>query len=314
MKKFIGFVITTVLFTIIFMECIIMGILKFPKGVFHQSYQSLIQDKYELLKNTNEPKIIFVAGSSGTFGLDQKMLEEATGYKVVNLGVHAGFGPIFFSEVSKANINEGDIVLLAYEYNWYPDDGFDMVGTELIMTGIDDDIELYKYIPTRKWPSFLGYLFTYATMKNYYQPPTGIYSREAFDEETTQLVMQRDEQMDYESMKDKFELIDLHDAVISDRSVEYLKEYKKYVEDKGAKVYFVAPPLIKNAVICSDDDFRAFARQEEEKIGIPYISDPSAYLYPEELMYDALYHCNSEGEKVRTSMLIEDLKNAGVID
>lgn len=314
MKKFIGFVLTTVLFTIIFMECIIMGILKFPKGVFHQSYQSLIQDKYDLLMNTDEPKIIFVAGSSGTFGLDQQMLEEASGYKVVNLGVHAGFGPIFYSEISKANINEGDIVLLAYEYNWYPDDGFDMVGTELIMTGIDDDIELYKYIPARKWPSFLGYLFTYATMKNYYQPPTGIYSREAFDEETTQLIMQRDEQMDYESMKDKFELIDLHNAVISDRSIEYLKEYKKYAEDRGAKVYFVAPPLIENAVICSDEDFRLFAKQEEEKIGIPYISDPSDYLYPEELMYDALYHCNSEGEKVRTGMLIDDLKNAGVID
>ena len=296
------------------MECIIFGIIKYPKGVFHQSYQSLIQDKYELLLNTNDPKIIFVAGSSGTFGLDQKMLEEASGYKVVNLGVHAGFGPIFFSEISKANINEGDIVLLAYEYNWYPDDGFDMVGTELIMTGIDDDIELYKYIPARKWPSFLGYIFTYATMKNYYQPPTGIYSREAFDEETTQLVMQRDEKMDYEAMKDKFEVIDLHDAVISDRSIKYLKEYKKYVEDRGAKVYFVAPPLIKNAVICSDEDFRLFAKQEEEKIGIPYISDPSDYLYPEELMYDALYHCNSEGEKVRTGMLIEDLKNAGVID
>ena len=314
MKKFIGLVLTTVLFTIIFMECIIMGILKFPKGVFHQSYQSLIQDKYDLLMNTDEPKIIFVAGSSGTFGLDQQMLEEASGYKVVNLGVHAGFGPIFYSEISKANINEGDIVLLAYEYNWYPDDGFDMVGTELIMTGIDDDIELYKYIPARKWPSFLGYLFTYATMKNYYQPPTGIYSREAFDEETTQLIMQRDEQMDYESMKDKFELIDLHNAVISDRSIEYLKEYKKYAEDRGAKVYFVAPPLIENAVICSDEDFRLFAKQEEEKIGIPYISDPSDYLYPEELMYDALYHCNSEGEKVRTGMLIDDLKNAGVID
>ncbi|MBQ9234027.1 MAG: hypothetical protein IJ167_08355, partial [Lachnospiraceae bacterium] len=283
-------------------------------GVFHQSYQSLIQDKYDLLMNTDEPKIIFVAGSSGTFGLDQQMLEEASGYKVVNLGVHAGFGPIFYSEISKANINEGDIVLLAYEYNWYPDDGFDMVGTELIMTGIDDDIELYKYIPARKWPSFLGYLFTYATMKNYYQPPTGIYSREAFDEETTQLIMQRDEQMDYESMKDKFELIDLHNAVISDRSIEYLKEYKKYAEDRGAKVYFVAPPLIENAVICSDEDFRLFAKQEEEKIGIPYISDPSDYLYPEELMYDALYHCNSEGEKVRTGMLIDDLKNAGVID
>ncbi len=313
MKRFLAFVISSSLLAVIFMVLIFLGIICLPKDTFHPSYQSLIQDKYEQLISTDEPKIIFVAGSSAAFGLDQAMLEEASGMKVVNLGLHAGFGPIFYSEISKANINPGDIILLGYEYNWYPDNGFDMVGTELIMTGIDNKIELYKYIPFRKWPSFLGYLFTYATQKNYFQPPTGAYSREAFDPVTSQYTFERRESMDYEAIKDNFERIDLKGAVISENSVKYLKDYKEYAEKKGASVYFVAPPIIENTVICDKEDFRIFARQEEEKIGIPYISDPSDYMFTESLMYDALYHCNTEGEKVRTRKLIEDLKKAGVI-
>lgn len=37
---------------------------------------------------------------------------------VANLGLHAGFGHLFYAELAKANINEGDIVLLGYEYGW----------------------------------------------------------------------------------------------------------------------------------------------------------------------------------------------------
>lgn len=149
--------------TVVIFEVIVLSILKYPPGVFYSSYQSLIQDKYRILKETNEPKIIVVSGSSSAFGLDQKMLEDASGYKVANLGLHAGFGHLFYSELAKANINEGDIVLLGYEHNWWCD--FNNLSTDLIMSGIDDDIEMYTRIPIKKWPDFIGYIFKYAEKK-----------------------------------------------------------------------------------------------------------------------------------------------------
>lgn len=309
MKQYLKFVLTTLLITILLFECITIGILKYPENTFYTSYQSLIQDKYRILMETNEPKIIMVSGSSSAFGLDQKMLEEATGYKVANLGLHAGFGALFYSELAKANINEGDIVLLGYEYGWQK--GFDSLGQNLIMSGIDSDIEIYTRIPIHKWKDFIGYLFKYAEIKNSYTDASGIYSREAFDSETGQMTMVRDDVMEYS--EEVYKTVDLTDVTITSEAIDYLLDFKEYVEKRGASIYFVAPPIVADGIVCDYSEFDKLKQLEEEQIGIPYISNPRDYIFPCELMSNALYHCNSAGEEVRTKLLIEDLRRASII-
>lgn len=315
MKKFVSYIIETLIICAIMIIFTFYGIVRYPQDVFITSYQSVIRDKFRVLKETNEPKIIIIGGSNAAFGIDQQMLEEATGYKVANLGLHGGFCPLFPSELAKANMNPGDIVLLAYEYNWHEKASFESIGTELVMSGIDSDIRLYRYLPMKVWPSLLGYLGTYAYKKNTYLPVEGQYSREAFDAETGQMVFQRDYYMD--DYKDQIELygtVDLTDAIISKETIKYLKKYSSFIESKGAKAYFVAPPLLGDAAICDPDVFVEFKQMEEELIGIPYISDPLDYMYPATLMSDSIYHCNDKGEKERTCQLINDLHNAGVVE
>lgn len=308
--RFLQYMGITLLICVLLFEGTIWGILRQKKDVFRSSYQSVIQDKYRILKESNEPKIILVGGSNLAFGLDQKQLEEATGYKVASLGLHGGFGQLFPSELAKENINPGDIVLWAYEYTWLEDIGFDHLGTDLVMSGIDHHISMYKHVPPRKWGSFIGYLFTYADTKNHYQPAEGIYSRAAFDSQTGQMVAPRPDPMHYEEAV--FGTVDITVPAISPKSVSYLKQYKEYIEKQGATVYFVAPPIIENGLVGEKENLRHIRAMEEEQIGVPYLSDPVAYVYPESLMSDALYHCNSEGEQVRTKMLIEDLRAAGI--
>lgn len=309
MKKYFKFLISTILVAFIVFEVVTLGLLTCPKGRFYQSYQSVIQDKYRILKETNDPKIIMVAGSSSAFGLNQAMLEEASGYKVANLGLHAGFGHLFYSELAKANINKGDIVLLGYEYGWQG--GFDTLDQNLIMSGIDDDIEMYTRIPVKKWPQFIGYLFKFAETKQSYAGASGIYSREAFDSQTGQMTMQRDEVMQWNA--ETYGVVDITDTTISDNAIQYLKKYKKYVEDRGASIYFVAPPVIADALVGDVENLNRIKEQEEQEIGIPYISNPTDYVFPATLMSNANFHCNSQGEITRTQLLIEDLKRAAVI-
>lgn len=311
MKKFIQYVGLILIFTVVMLEVYVLGILLFPANKFHSSYQSLIQDKFRILIETNDPKIIMVSGSSSAFGLVQKDLEDASGYKVVNLGLHAGFGPLFYSELAKANINEGDIVLLGYEYGWQSPSAFDSMDLSLVMTGIDSDIKMYLHVPMSKWGDIIAYLPTFAEKKESYVDVTGIYSREAFDSETGQMTMARDYNIEWDA--EAYGTLDITDVHISDSSISYLRKFKKYIEDRGASVYFVAPPLLKDAVVGDYSEFEKLKEQEEELIGIPYISDPVEYLYPNTLMSNSNYHCNSTGEKVRTEMLIDDLRNAGVI-
>lgn len=291
MKRFIQYISEIILITFILIIITFFSIVYYQKDVFYPSYQSMIQDKYRILKETNEPKIIVVSGSSSAFGLDQEMLENATGYKVANLGLHAGFGPWFYSELSKANINEGDIVLLAYEYGWANEEDFENIGADLVMSGIDDNIEMYKYIFPEKVDSILGYL--------------------SFDLNSGQMVTIPDGPYNVVTNED-FE--NILSSNISKKSEEYLRTYKKYAESLGASVFFVAPPLCIEGLQNDPEVLLELKKQEELCIGIPYISDPLQYLFSSDLMSNARYHCNRKGMKLRTQMLIEDLKNAKIID
>ena len=113
---------------------------------------------------------------------------------------------------------------------------------------------------------------------------------------------------------EEYGTVDISNVSISDESIAYLTEFKEYVASKGASVYFIAPPLIIDSVVNDYDEFYKLKELEETEIGIPYISDPVQYLYPSEWMSNALYHCNDVGEEVRTKMLIEDLRNASIIE
>lgn len=316
LKSFLKYIVTTLLCFVCIFELIVFGIITQKKNVFDPSYQNLIVDKYRILENTNDKKIILISGSSSSFGLDQRLLEEKTGYKVANLGLHAGFGQLFHSELAKENINEGDIVLLGYEYNWI--NNFETLGQQLIMSGIDDNIDMYKHIPMNHWKDFIGYMFKYAAEKNAYVGASGNYSREAFSGEDGQMTWLRDY-----AMSDYFDNVSTYGTIsvlnangeveINDTSAKYLSNLKKYVEDCGASIYFVSSPILYESVTCSTDDFLKLVELEENTIGIPYISDPRLYMFPIDLMSNAVNHCNSEGEKVRTSILVDDLQLCGAI-
>ena len=165
MKKFVKYILLTGFVSVVLITAFFLGIVAYPQNVFQVSYQSAIQDKFDALMNTNEPKIIILGGSSAAFGINQQLIEMETGYKVVNLGVHADFGRAFYAELSKANINSGDIVLIGYEYGWNEQGAFSSLGTDLVMSGIDSKLEMYRYIPCRFWPSILCYLPEYAEKK-----------------------------------------------------------------------------------------------------------------------------------------------------
>lgn len=304
MKKFVKYLAAVLITTVILFAIIVLSILKFPSGVFYDSYPNLISDKYKMLKKINEPKIVVVAGSSGAFGLDQRLLEKETGYKVVNMGLHAGFGFKVLTQWSKANINEGDIILLAYEWCWI--DEFYNMDPELVMTGIDDNIEMYRWLPKEKWGDIIGYLFRFAQEKNGFTAGGGNYSRQAFDPQDFQMISERPEPFS----QDGFELIDVTGVELPDDIRDYIIDYKKYAQDRGARVYFAAPPVLEDAVVCDYSEFDKFTSMLEEKTGIEFISNPSDYFFPKDYMYDTTYHCNTRGERARTQQLAKDLKES----
>lgn len=319
MKKAVTFIICSITFGILMIIFLFLNIVSFPKDVFRENYTNVLSTKYETLINTDSPKIIIVSGSSTAFSLDGNMLAEKTGMNVVNMGIHAGIGALYETELSKANIKEGDIVLLGYEWGWVTDEDYmDAFGTDLIMVGIDEKTEMYRYVPFRKYKDVLGYLFTFADKKRIYdgEEEAEPYSSAAFSENGNTMEFYRDDSpiiAGYEENPSNYGSVDFEDPVIPESTVKYLKKYKKYVESKGASVYWIGCPTYEAAVLCDHSELRKAAKQVEDQIGIPYISDPADYVFPGKYMYDTLYHTTSRGMVYRTEILVDDLREAGII-
>lgn len=308
MKKFLLFLLEILLcFSVVF-PLIVSFLLLFPYNTYEGSYQAVIQKKYDYLKNTKEKKIIIVGGSNAGFGIDEEKIEAETGYKVANLGLHAAFGAVVPTELSKVNIAEGDIVLLAYEWGWHEQGYFDRFGTDLVISGFDHRLDMYKHLPIEHYPKLIGYLGENFKKKLVYGVGDGVYSAQSFDDKGRMILDRPETCMQYEGNEANLGSVNLGDGTISDDSVQYLKEYKAFVEEKGANVYFVAPPVYGGAVVSPPDDFEHLIEQLEEKTDIPYISQPENYFFSQEYIFDTLYHCTNLGEARRTELLISDLE------
>jgi len=313
MKQFIIHLLIISLCVVLVFTLLIGLIVCGAPNVYDSTYQSVMQRKYDALIQTNEPKIIIIGGSSAGFGIDEEMIEEATGYPVVNLGLHAGFGGVVPLELSKANINSNDIILLAFEWDWFISGYFDTLGTSLVMSAFEDRLDMYSHIPARFYPRFIGYLFEYAQKKSTATEKSGVYSSQAFDSKGRMVYERPKPIFKYEGNESTYGSVNVSNAVIAKDTAEYLIKYREYAEKQGASVYFVSPPYLDEASTkCTAEDFRTLAKKATDELKIPYISDPAEYCFPMELMYDTIYHCNDIGETKRTELLIHDLLNVGI--
>lgn len=65
------------------------------------------------------PKIMYVSGSSGFYGIRAEAIYSLLGMECVNLGLHAGLGAEYLLNRASALLSEGDICVLGLEYELY---------------------------------------------------------------------------------------------------------------------------------------------------------------------------------------------------
>lgn len=281
---------------------------------YDDTYQSVIQRKYEKLCNTEGQKIIVIGGSNVAFGLDAELMEEKTGRPVINMGLLAGFGNLFNSEIARSHIGPGDVVILAYEYGLTSESFERLGGVNLIMKGIDNNLDIYKEIPLKNMPEILNNIFNYAQQKAQRQKQaTGVYSSEAFDE-FGNMIFPRESCIIDNYEEELYGAVYGNSMLVSGDDLVYLQELREFVTDRGASVYFSAPVLLENAYQGTEEDMLNYAAEVERRTGIPFISNPYDYVFSSEFMYDTIYHCNEKGERRRTEQLIQDLQNWGIVN
>jgi len=269
------------------------------------SYNAAAIDKKARLMSLEDPKIILVAGSNFAFGLDSERIQTETGYATVNLGLHAGLGYRFYTNMALDNLNPGDVIVIGLEYDLY--DG--STDTESILHTLEIDWTLSSDLDPGLWGSTLAALPEYTfnrainTLMGKRLVYEGIYSRANFNA-YGDVSAPRPENIMNNSAYD--EMITIGPDLVDEKFTAYFKQYLKDVEAAGASVVFSFPVLNElNVDPASDIEGYLSALRS---IGIPIISNLDDYLMADEYFFDTHYHLNDTGVQIRTAQLISDLK------
>ncbi|MDE5546935.1 MAG: hypothetical protein K2I88_05675, partial [Anaeroplasmataceae bacterium] len=183
MKRLIKLFLFIMLLTIPFI--ITISVVENTKDQYDNTYLAELKDKISLLKNTKEKKIILVGGSSLPFGIRSDLIEqELPEYKVVNFGLYATLGTKAMMDLSKINIQEGDIVILSPELNSQTYSLY--FNPKSILQALDGFSSYQKYFSVSNNLSVLYNYFDFAREKMKYADstmpdPTGIYRHDSFN-------------------------------------------------------------------------------------------------------------------------------------
>ena len=310
MSKSAKCILAVVLAAALSMAAVLVTVLILPEQ-FDELYFGELADKYARLRSLDkESKIVVIGGSSVAFGIDSRMIEENTGYAVVNFGLYGPLGTAIMMDLTRGHIHEGDIIILAPETEHQTMSMY--FNGEGMWECCDSDFTMLFKIPLRNWPEMLGSFWSYAEKKYQFYlsgkaSPEGIYGHDSFNEYGD--ISYRRETNIMEGLYDAEVGIDLDPSIIDPEYIDFVNDYVRYCERQGASVFFSWPPMNELAIHQDMSGILAFATFVRESFQCRLISGITQYIMTPEFFYDTNYHMTDSGVILHTASLIQDLEN-----
>ncbi len=279
---------------------------------YESTYLGAFDEKYDRLYHTEGKKIIFVGGSSLPFGLRSDLLEKelAGEYTVVNFGLYATLGTKFMMDTSKKAIGEGDIVVLCPElstqtYSLY-------FNAEAVLQACNGFSATSLSLPVKNTLSLAYNYYKYAFRKIDYHikdsapDPTGIYRADSFNE-YGDLAIERENNI-MNNGYDGNMLISTDETLLDKEFIDYVNDYVRYADKRGATVYFNYSPANISAATSSKTARAAFEERLKEVLDCDLLCTVEDCFIDERYFYDTNFHLNSAGAIYFTDIIASRLK------
>ncbi len=305
MKQFIK---KTLLFLCIPIAIFILGMLLPPTPRAKQSLLLVAPIKDSLLVHTQEPRIIFLSGSSIGFGLVSQMVKDSIGRNPINMGIHGGMGLYYLLDHTLPFVKKGDIVVLAPEYHQFY--GNFCEGSEELVRVFFDNSNPMGYlnlrpVQLRKTYVFLPrYALSKFTFSQYFNLKTHeFYSKRAFNQYGD--VVQHWGQtwpnpVVFQRIDGDYFNHDVMQAVVA---------FADAVKAKGATLYYTFPAYQDVSFEAGQQQIDQYWR-ELQKQPLEILGTPERYRMTPDFIFDTPYHLNKAGMEKRTALLLEDLQAA----
>lgn len=278
---------------------------------FGDTFMGELKSKYERLKETSGKRIVLVGGSGVAFDCDSALMDDFfPSYEIVNFGMYAGLGTKAVMDLSENYIHEGDIVILSPEQS---EQTFsDYFNGEYMWQAADGAFGMLRDLKSENFEAMLGNFPRFALEKLNYvmkgqKPQTdSIYQKKSFNT-YGDIELDTCRENILPNGYDVNQKVRFTEDVVQSEFMDYMNDWAKRLEKKGAVVWYRYCPVNKLSVEDMDDlaAYDVFLRQ---KLDFPVIGNPENSLMEAEWFFDTNFHLNQPGKEVNTVQLIRDMK------
>ena len=278
---------------------------------FGDTFMGELKSKYERLKETSGKRIVLVGGSGVAFDCDSALMDDFfPSYEIVNFGMYAGLGTKAVMDLSENYIHEGDIVILSPEQS---EQTFsDYFNGEYMWQAADGAFGMLRDLKSENFEAMLGNFSRFALEKLNYvmkgqKPQTdSIYQKKSFNT-YGDIELDTCRENILPNGYDVNQKVRFTENVVQPEFMDYMNDWAKRLEKKGAVVWYRYCPVNKLSVEDMDDlaAYDVFLRQ---KLDFPVIGNPENSLMEAEWFFDTNFHLNQPGKEVNTVQLIRDMK------
>ena len=278
---------------------------------FGDTFMGELKSKYERLKETSGKRIVLVGGSGVAFDCDSALMDDFfPSYEIVNFGMYAGLGTKAVMDLSENYIHEGDIVILSPEQS---EQTFsDYFNGEYMWQAADGAFGMLRDLKSENFEAMLGNFPRFALEKLNYvmkgqKPQTdSIYQKKSFNT-YGDIELDTCRENILPNGYDVNQKVRFTEDVVQPEFMDYMNDWAKRLEKKGAVVWYRYCPVNKLSVEDMDDlaAYDVFLRQ---KLDFHVIGNPENSLMEAEWFFDTNFHLNQPGKEVNTVQLIRDMK------
>ena len=278
---------------------------------FGDTFMGELKSKYERLKETSGKRIVLVGGSGVAFDCDSALMDDFfPSYEIVNFGMYAGLGTKAVMDLSENYIHEGDIIILSPEQS---EQTFsDYFNGEYMWQAADGAFGMLRDLKSENFDAMLGNFPRFALEKLNYvmkgqKPQTdSIYQKKSFNT-YGDIELDTCRENILPNGYDVNQKVRFTEDVVQPEFMDYMNDWAKRLEKKGAVVWYRYCPVNKLSVEDMDDlaAYDVFLRQ---KLDFPVIGNPENSLMEAEWFFDTNFHLNQPGKEVNTVQLIRDMK------
>lgn len=291
--------------------------------VYCGNYFATFSDKYDrLLSLKDKKKIVLFSGSSARFGYDSAVLEQAfSEYRVINMGVFAYSPALPQLELILNCMGEGDILIDSPE--------FDAANRQFcsqkeldyaVFAMMEENYDAFAGLDIREFTQVFTAFTAYQTARRDMEGKSYEVSPSDFDEDGNPVEeASYNEYGDYvlyrpNSAEEKpvygLEVNYTVNAFPKETYIQSINNIFQKFLDREVKVYFTYSP--RNRYALSEESTReeraGLHQYLKENLVVPVISEIEDSLYSGVYLYGTDNHLSTEGVKLRTEKIIEEIR------